>query len=910
MDLGHTMRNRFKFTQINPFDVNRLNNENKDVQTVSPDLQEESAAPHSQESLKSNKPSGNRNLEEPKIRTLGDAFSTWLDAEYATSFQAKDSKEKKLKNEIEVYLLELDGIEPSGDNYARKLDTQQLSTLESYITKLNDKENYPNLELKIEYKEDNLCDIYLFNKGEYVYSVDDLDTKMIKSIINNTKSKYVDDYCAVLKQNLIDANGYDDSYSEKIIEFIRQKINIDDAANLEDLLTDIDNISNILTGKTDLKEYRFNHTIHCEDIYKIFQDAALYQNSKGASIQDEFFMYMLESSFNFEIPEDRTAIINKLFMRLNNEIGRENKFRNDSYNQHTNDFRVYMTEMSKLDKNGDDSWLDEFFSVVNEFSEQINKTSGYQNAVSVDTEALYGDKEELTPSDITTMLNDMLFSNDEGVVKLRATLYDAFKRFNIDNYYDEAEIITNIIKMLNNKAGVENTKPIKLTKEVFEKLNDGTLFEVLEKYIKSDELREEYYFGIDDELDLYGEARKSGACWAIAALTSLSNTEIGKQMIKDAMTFNDDGSVTVTFKGALDGNGNPRSYTITREEMEAAKNNSDGVSYGDNTMFVLLLATEKLRKDLGIRVIAKQSSLSPDDPGYGIYCGWGETMVEWFTGKAELELLDDITRKLYDNCSDDMKAYLDYIERVEGKSSYSYLKELLGIEQNLSKSEMFYALKDGLISGDVMLHLSTVGVASMPIYPDGEMQNFGGSHAWGVKNITEETVTFWDLYRQTEYTVSIDDLLNSGFFISYTVLNDEYEFYTLYDLLKERFYKLEEEVVNSNTQYDKTITDSDLYSYRISIGSSEVISKKTLKYKIESLLISICKNIPNYTDYCALMNAYDDVLSSNLSNAMDLIAQLIDENMPHKYIIEKLQESLNAENIINQFLSLLPDGES
>ncbi len=941
MDLSYTFRQKFNFIQINPLDINKLNEDNIDASVIE-DIPDEPATPPPQKPPKPKKPEEEGNLEDLKIKTQREEFTKWLDAEYFSSVTIQDFEPVKSDNDIDLSLLD---------------DKLYIHTwLEPYREMLYYYGCPSDLhETIMKNLESELRDYYTQNgeKGLKEYLENLFSELLIENNIETDANKReIKNYLQEVKSNLVSSNNYSEEYANTIIKFLEQKVDYDaEDFSITDTINKLNDIVANLTGKTNLQGSRLNSNTTHWDFIKIFSDENNYNSyAHNSGVQNEFFFYMLESSFDFSNEEDRAAILDKLFMRLNNEIGKNNELLHNWYNEHTNDFVIYMTEMSKLNKNGDSSWLDEFFSIVNEFSEQINATSGYKNATTVDSEALFGDKEELTPSDITTMLNDMLFSNDEGVVKLRTMLYDAFKRFNVDNYYDEAEIITDIIKMLNDKAGVENTKPIKLTKEAFEKLNEGTLFEVLEKYIKSDELREEYYFGIDDELDIYGEGRTSGACWAIAALTSLSSSPIGAQMIKDSMTFNDDDSVTVTFKGALDENGNPRSYTITREEMEAAKNNNDGVSYGDNTMFVLLLATEKLRKDLGILGIAEQSSLSPDDPGYGIYGGIASSMVELLTGKSVLSsysITDYITRELYDNCSDEMKAYLDYIERFGGKtdvfgtdlSKLEILQELLDIkEQNYSKSELFYALKDGLISGDVILHLSTSrGVCTIPTYPDGDVITFAtGNHAWGVKNITEEYITFWDLYKQEEYTVSIEDLLNSRFSFSYTVLNDEYELPNGwkredYDMeaLKEKLEEFEAEL--SNKQYDKTITDPDLYSYEIvdndieyylrSLGSNNEKRKKILKsmesmlyYKIDDLMYAILDNMPNYTDYAALMNAYNEfdnnVLSSNVSDAMDLVTQLIDENMPLEYIIKKLQESLNAENIINQFLSLLPNGES
>jgi len=93
----------------------------------------------------------------------------------------------------------------------------------------------------------------------------------------------------------------------------------------------------------------------------------------------------------------------------------------------------------------------------------------------------------------------------------------------------------------------------------------------------------------------------AGNCWMLSGLKSLSCTPRGAQIIKDAVTKNDDGSITINFKGLN------TSYTITEEEFKNAKEeyltSPDGVkeqkySSGDVDAMVFELAVEKIRRDL------------------------------------------------------------------------------------------------------------------------------------------------------------------------------------------------------------------------------------------------------------------------------------------------------------------------
>ncbi len=92
-----------------------------------------------------------------------------------------------------------------------------------------------------------------------------------------------------------------------------------------------------------------------------------------------------------------------------------------------------------------------------------------------------------------------------------------------------------------------------------------------------------------------------GDCWMLSGLKAMACTPGGIAAIKQAITKNADGSITVNFKGV---NG---SYKITKEEFNKALNDvtisPDGVkeyrySTGDADALIFELAVEKYRKDL------------------------------------------------------------------------------------------------------------------------------------------------------------------------------------------------------------------------------------------------------------------------------------------------------------------------
>jgi len=93
----------------------------------------------------------------------------------------------------------------------------------------------------------------------------------------------------------------------------------------------------------------------------------------------------------------------------------------------------------------------------------------------------------------------------------------------------------------------------------------------------------------------------AGDCWLLSGLKSLSCSPLGAEIIKDAITKNDDGSVTVNFKGVN------VSYTITEDEFNKARDeyitSPDGIrekKYSDYDSDVLIfeLAAKKYRTDI------------------------------------------------------------------------------------------------------------------------------------------------------------------------------------------------------------------------------------------------------------------------------------------------------------------------
>jgi len=115
---------------------------------------------------------------------------------------------------------------------------------------------------------------------------------------------------------------------------------------------------------------------------------------------------------------------------------------------------------------------------------------------------------------------------------------------------------------------------------------------------------------INQEIDSFRQGRR-GDCYLLASLYSISQTQNGDKILAKNFTYNDDGSVIVTFPGALkakkgyedEGNGDKCAitgkYKITKEAIEKAKKLSGfSYAYGDIDVILTELAMEAYRAEV------------------------------------------------------------------------------------------------------------------------------------------------------------------------------------------------------------------------------------------------------------------------------------------------------------------------
>ncbi len=428
---------------------------------------------------------------------------------------------------------------------------------------------------------------------------------------------------------------------------------------------------------------------------------------------------------------------------------------------------------------------------------------------------IFGDKEELNVHDFYTELDKLTNSSIEEVSQFAKKINEIYSKFYILNDYDGEDLVKSILKIVNNKLGIENTAPMVLTKDWLNKLFENDVLSVLDDILNNsvDEVKREYYCGVDGVIDTFSQG-SMGDCWLLGGLISIANNENGKQILKDAIKQNDDNSITITFKKPA------ASYTISAETMIETRQNR-GYSKGDNDVLAMELAVSMLINDLKN---GKYSDTSWDNGSTVENGGHSAFIFRILTGKSS--------------------------SFISGGEQYDRV-ELL--------EEMYKFYKDSTL----ILNASTGSSPKSVTTIDGKLVELVGPHAYGVSNMTENTITLINPWNSSEeFTITYEEFAKSFHEIDFCDLNSREELPKIDTNHKININGIDYTVDNILNSEKELFTNFDITSIQYAGEVNRTVNNVEMKNSIKSILDNILSgfNADNYTDYNKLKKAYDATL--------------------------------------------------
>ena len=175
----------------------------------------------------------------------------------------------------------------------------------------------------------------------------------------------------------------------------------------------------------------------------------------------------------------------------------------------------------------------------------------------------------------TTQSKFMQFHLSNGNEKF---IFESGNKNNVEFSFNDDNSITASIS----RGSLSDFQNLIKTDDGLYKYNDELYATLADVALKMNEIELSLNDSFDYTINQSYQRLNSGDCWLLAGVNSLSYTQKGAEIIKNALTYNEDGSVDVYFKG-LD-----ETFHIDASEVD-----DNSVSVGDRDMRMFELASKK-----------------------------------------------------------------------------------------------------------------------------------------------------------------------------------------------------------------------------------------------------------------------------------------------------------------------------
>jgi hypothetical protein len=354
-------------------------------------------------------------------------------------------------------------------------------------------------------------------------------------------------------------------------------------------------------------------------------------------------------------------------------------------------------------------------------------------------------------------------------------------------------------------AAIDQMKEVLNNSDVSDEIK-AQATEIIEKYENQDTIavgKRDSSVNINSDIDEQVKQQGTGDCYLLATLNSLEGTDTGKEIIKNAIQDNGDGSYTVNLSGVN------MAYTFSNEELEAAeqeeakKLDNDGsvvgsgsglYSKGDDDAMLVEMAIEKFRQELYDGTIVPDSSWpsyvsttassSDIEAGKSALSSGGMNQVLYLLSGIstnQVSSAEDISTTLDTIQEDIEKNGAEYAIYAGVSASQAYTEDKNG-DYYINDDKKYVKVSDSTPANAKRYSFNGVGKNTTYITLKGVdddsskdiniSNNSTGNHAISITNITDDTVTIinpWD--SDKEITVSREEFESYMYQIQYAKLS-------------------------------------------------------------------------------------------------------------------------------------------